>query len=100
MCDQKILASAEYLSYIMDLTCSACGHEFSYKTADLILATSDDTTTHEVRQRAVCRGCGVRRDKHVSGSLVGCVLRASEILLPTIEPYWRSHQHTFLGKPT
>ena len=37
----------------MELTCSACGHEFSYKIADLILATSDDTTTHEVRQRAV-----------------------------------------------
>ena len=46
----------------MDLTCSACGHEFSYKIADLILATSDDTTTHEVRQRAVCRGCGVGGD--------------------------------------
>jgi ribosomal protein L37E len=44
----------------MDLTCSACGHNFSYKIADLILATSDDTTTHEVRQRAVCRGCGAR----------------------------------------
>ena len=54
----------------MDLTCSACGQEFSYKIADLILATSDDQrakldglcpyTTHEVRQRAVCRGCGVR----------------------------------------
>ena len=50
----------------MDLTCSACGHEFSYKIADLILATSDTSTdyctTHEVRQRAVCRGCGVRGD--------------------------------------
>jgi hypothetical protein len=46
----------------MDLTCSACGHEFSYKIADLMLATSDDTTTHEARQRAVCRGCGVRGD--------------------------------------
>jgi rubredoxin len=44
----------------MDLTCSACGHEFSYKIADLMLTTSDDTTTHEVRQRAVCRSCGVR----------------------------------------
>ncbi len=44
----------------MDLTCSACGHNFSYKIADLILATSDDTTTHEFRQRAVCSGCGVR----------------------------------------
>ena len=44
----------------MDLTCSACGQEFSYKIADLILATSDDITAHEVRQRAVCRGCGVR----------------------------------------
>jgi hypothetical protein len=43
----------------MDLTCSACGHKFSYKIADLILTTSDDITTHEVRQRAVCRGCGV-----------------------------------------
>jgi len=44
-----------------DLTCSACGHEFSYKIADLILATSsDETTTHEVCQRAVCRGCGVK----------------------------------------
>ncbi|OJI94522.1 hypothetical protein LY10_03476 [Planktotalea frisia] len=42
----------------MDLTCSACGHKFSYKIADLTLTTSDDTTTHEVRQRAVCRGCG------------------------------------------
>lgn len=46
----------------MDLTCSACGHEFSYRIADLILATSDDKTTHEVRQRAVCRGGGVRGD--------------------------------------
>ena len=44
----------------IDLTCSACGHEFSYKIADLILATRDHTTTHEVRQRAVRRGCGVR----------------------------------------
>jgi transcription elongation factor Elf1 len=42
----------------MDLTCSACGHKFSYKIADLILTTSDDITTHEVRQKAVCRGCG------------------------------------------
>ena len=25
----------------MDLTCSACGHEFSYKIADLMLTTSD-----------------------------------------------------------
>ena len=33
----------------MDLTCSACGHEFSYKIADLILTTSDDATTHESR---------------------------------------------------
>lgn len=46
----------------MDLTCSACGHELSYKIADLILATSNDTTTHEVRQKAVCRGCGVTGD--------------------------------------
>ena len=46
----------------MDLTCSTCGHKFSYKVADLILTTSDETTTHEVRQRAVCRGCGVRGD--------------------------------------
>ena len=44
----------------MDITCSACGHKFSYNVDDLVLATSDDTTTHEVRQRAVCRGCGVR----------------------------------------
>jgi hypothetical protein len=44
----------------MELTCSACGHEFSYKIAGLILATSEDKTTHEVRQRAVYRGCGVR----------------------------------------
>ena len=35
----------------MDFKCSACGQEFSYKIADLILATSDDTTTHEVRHR-------------------------------------------------
>ena len=41
---------------------SAYGHKFSYKIADLILATSEDKTTHEVRQRAVCRGCGVRGD--------------------------------------
>jgi DNA-directed RNA polymerase subunit RPC12/RpoP len=60
----------------MELTCSACGHEFSYKIADLILATSDDTTTDEVRQRAVCRGCGVRGDNHLSGAVVGPV-RAS-----------------------
>ena len=46
----------------MDLTCSACGHEFSYKIADLTLATSEDKTTHEVRQKAVCIGCGVRGD--------------------------------------
>ena len=46
----------------MELTCSACGHEFSYKIADLILATSDETTTHEVRQKAVCMACGVRGD--------------------------------------
>lgn len=46
----------------IDLTFSACGHEPNYKIADLILATSDDTTTHEVRQKAVCRGCGVRGD--------------------------------------
>ena len=44
------------------LNCSACGHTFSYQIADLILATSDDTTIHEVRQKAVCRGCGVRGD--------------------------------------
>ena len=46
----------------MDLTCSACGHKFSYKIADLILTTSNDITTHEVRQRAVCRACGIRGD--------------------------------------
>ena len=46
----------------MELTCSACGHEFSYKIAGLILATSEDKATHEVRQMAVCRGCGVRGD--------------------------------------
>ena len=46
----------------MELTCSACGQEFSYKIAQSILATSDETTTHEVRQRAVCKGCGVRGD--------------------------------------
>ena len=51
----------------MDLTCSACGHEFNYKIADLILATSDDTTTHEVRQRAVCRGCGVKGEQVSTG---------------------------------
>ena len=44
----------------IDLTCSAYGHEFSYKIADLILTTSDETTTHEVCHRAVCGGCGVR----------------------------------------
>ena len=49
----------------MDLMCSACGHKFSYKIADLILANSEDATTHEVRQRAVCRGCGVRGDAHI-----------------------------------
>ena len=37
----------------MDLTCSACGHKFSYQIADLMLTTSDETTTHEVRQRAI-----------------------------------------------
>ena len=46
----------------MDLTCRACGHKFSYKIADLILTTSNDTTTLEVRQRAVCRACGIRGD--------------------------------------
>ena len=46
----------------IDLTCSACGHKLSYKIANLMLTTSDDTTTHEVRQRAVCRSCGVRGD--------------------------------------
>ena len=50
----------------MDLTCRACGHKFSYKIADLILTTSENATTHEVRQRAVCRGCGVRGDNHLS----------------------------------
>jgi hypothetical protein len=34
----------------MDLTCSACGHKFGYKIADLILTISEDKTTHEVRQ--------------------------------------------------
>jgi hypothetical protein len=59
----------------MELTCSACGHKFSYKIADLILATSDGTTTHEVRQRAICRGCGVRGDNtHVSTGVVRPVL--------------------------
>ena len=33
----------------MDLTCSACGQEFSYKIADLILATSDDTESEARR---------------------------------------------------
>ena len=46
----------------MEITCSACVHKSSHKVADLILATSDDITTHEVRQRAVCRVCGVRGD--------------------------------------
>ena len=44
----------------MDLMCSECGHKSSYKIADLILATRVETTTHEVRQSALCRGCGVR----------------------------------------
>ena len=35
----------------MDLTCSACGHKFSYKIADLILTTSDDTES--VARRAM-----------------------------------------------
>ena len=60
----------------MDLTCRACGHKFSYKIADLMLTTSGDTTTHEVRQRAVCRGCGVRDDQHVSTG-VDAPVRAS-----------------------
>ena len=46
----------------MDLTCRACGHKFSYKIADLILTTSENATTHEVRQRAVCSCCGVKGD--------------------------------------
>ena len=33
----------------MDLTCSACGQEFSYKIADLILATSNDTESEARR---------------------------------------------------
>ena len=33
----------------MDLTCSACGQEFSYKIADLILATSDNTESEARR---------------------------------------------------
>ena len=46
----------------IDFTCGACGHKFSHKVADLILATSGDTTTHEIRQKAVCRGCDVKGD--------------------------------------
>ena len=57
----------------MDLTCSACGHEFSYKIADLMLTTSDDTTTHEVRQRAVCRSCGVREMESISWCRCACM---------------------------
>jgi hypothetical protein len=60
----------------MDLTCRACGHKFSYKIADLILTTSENATTHEVRQRAVCRGCGVRGDNHLSTG-VDAPVRAS-----------------------
>jgi hypothetical protein len=33
----------------LELTCSACGHEFSYKIADLILATSEDTESEARR---------------------------------------------------
>jgi hypothetical protein len=33
----------------MDLTCSACGHKFSYKIADLMLATRDDTESEARR---------------------------------------------------
>ena len=33
----------------MDLTCSACGHEFSYKIADLMLTTSNDTESESRR---------------------------------------------------
>ena len=47
----------------MDLTCSACGQEFSYKIAHLILATRDKTTTHEVRQIARCHNCAVKGNK-------------------------------------
>ena len=49
----------------MELTCSACGHEFNYKIADLILTTSDDTTTHEARRKAVCRGLWRQGRPHV-----------------------------------
>tara|TARA_B110000114_G_scaffold172606_1_gene199477 strand:- start:7 stop:258 length:252 start_codon:yes stop_codon:yes gene_type:complete len=44
----------------MEHTCSACGQEFSYKIAHLILATRDKTTTHEVRQIARCHNCAVK----------------------------------------
>jgi len=46
----------------ISIDCRACGQNSKFKVADLILATSEDTTTHEVRQRAVCKGCGVRGD--------------------------------------
>ena len=34
---------------LMDLTCSACGHKFSYKIADLMLTTSDNTESEARR---------------------------------------------------
>ena len=46
----------------ISIDCSACGQNSIFKVADLILATSEDTMTHEVRQMAVCKGCGVRGD--------------------------------------
>jgi len=46
----------------ISIDCSACGQNARFKVADLILATSEDTTTHEVRQRAVCKDCGVKGD--------------------------------------
>ena len=33
----------------MDLTCSACGHELSFKIADLMLTTSGDTESEARR---------------------------------------------------
>lgn len=44
----------------ISITCSECRHNMIFKVEDLIVVTSDETTTHEVRQRAVCRGCGIR----------------------------------------
>ena len=46
----------------ISIDCRACGENSIFKVTDLILATSEDTTTHEVRLRAVCKGCGVRGD--------------------------------------